>query len=453
MTDQLMGDHTAASPPAPGQLEREKPYFGPGTEADVPFAVLYQGEYETLGDGTAMAVRRHARALAATGIPVKLLSFSGTYVNAQGVRQPAHLGIPDAVEREVGALRHTSATTLTPQIKHAVVTSAEQLRNLLTPRGAIWVGGDMLQTVRLRRDICRRTILYTVWERDGIDAEMASEMSRCGELWVPCEQNRSMLIASGVHAHKIVVVPHPYDPDDALNKLLRRKPDPSWRLFYSIGRWEPRKAYAELIEAFLRAFTPDDQVLLTIKYSGGGHWENYPTPTEALERALALPEVASKWSAEQALQRVRLAGQHVSRDGILELHFYNNLYVSCSHGEAFNFGAFEAKQAGNRMVYTTFGGVRDYAASDDVDIPTLEVEPVPESYRWGGARWGAVRVPELMAALRRAEAPTEYRQPECLASYRSDRIGALMRERVLALLDREAVHEPAEFYRAHKEQP
>jgi glycosyltransferase involved in cell wall biosynthesis len=435
-------DETAARAPVEGQLERERPYFAPGQTAEHLFSVLYQGEYETLGDGTAIAVRRHATALAASGIPVQLRSFSNIVVNRYGVREPAHLGIPAPVEAEVGALRKTSVQALIPVIKHAVIASAEHARNILIPHGAI--GTDTMATVELRRSICQNTILYTVWERSRIDETLARELDRAAQLWVPCVQNAQMLESSGIAKHKIHVVPHPYRPDDDLTKLLDRKPT-DWRLFYSIGRWEPRKAYAELITAFLRAFTPSDKVMLTIKYSGNGNWQGYPTPAQALYMALD-STVRKHWTEEQARQRIRFIDKHLSASGIIELHFRNNIYVSCSHGEAWNFGAFDAIQAGNSLVYVPWGGVVDYASPNDTRVPLRGMQPVHASYGWAESEWAGFEIDDLALALRSTPVRSAYGRPLHFSHFSAPVVGRQMRDLVLQLAD-ERAPAAAAYYR------
>jgi len=67
--------------------------FAPGGKpAAHRFAVMYQGEYETPWDGTAVAVRLHARALAAVGIPVFLKSFTGSVIDEHGGVGSVHIG-------------------------------------------------------------------------------------------------------------------------------------------------------------------------------------------------------------------------------------------------------------------------------------------------------------------------------------------------------------------------
>jgi len=113
-----------------------------------------------------------------------------------------------------------------------------------------------------------------------VDPEVVKILNRVAQVWVPCGSNQHMLLRSGVHPDRVRIVPHPYDPTSQLCKLTRRRPY-SNRRFYSIGRWEPRKGYHELLGGFLRAFKPTDEATLTIKFSGG-QWEGYPSPAESV---------------------------------------------------------------------------------------------------------------------------------------------------------------------------
>lgn len=450
--ERFVNESGEARIPTPAEFEDAR--FAPGTAADLPYAVLYQGEFETPWDGTGTAVRRHARALASTGLPVKLTSISHVVVNEFGYPDPVHeVGLPREIELEVGDLCKTNATGHVPVIKHAVVRNAEHAHNLLVPRGAVPPSDDPLVLRKLWRLVAGSTILYSVWERDRVDVETVRELNRAGQLWVPCRQNAEMLVSSGVDRERVFVVPHPYDPDDdlckvaALKRLKASEHAHGWRLFYSIGRWEPRKGYAELIEAFLRAFTPDDRVKLTIKYTGG-EWQGYPTPTEAVARALA---AAPHWTAKQAAERIVLLSGRGPRTGIIELHYRNNIYVASSHGEAWCLPAFEARMAGNALVAVPYGGMCDFMPADgDPALSIVEpsgLEPVDGSYRWPeGSEWCAFSVEALGEALRRAQAPKQFQFAAELGQFEMRRVGVQMRDLVLALASK-VKEEAAEFYK------
>lgn len=399
--------------------------FAEGTDAEHAYGVLYQGEWETPWDGTCVAVRLHARALAASGLPVLLKSFSGKVVTREGAVEPAAIaGIPQSVKQEVGLLPETSIGMLTPLIKHAVVRSAEQLRALLVPRHV--VHPDAERMLAMRDAILRATILYSVWERDRVHPDVVQLLRRVRN-WVPCSRNRSVLIESGVPEAQVEVIPHPYDPEDVLCGLVRRKPRSGAPRFYSIGRWEPRKAYAELLHAFLHAFPPHTDARLTIKYTGGD-WPDYPTPDEALRAAAAW----GGWPLDAARRAVTLIGERLPRKDLLRLHFEHDVYVCGSRGEAWCLPAFDAKVAGNRMIHVPWGGTEDFAAPDDIGL-AYTLEPVPTSYGWEPkARWATATHGDLVEALRVARPPERFARPERFEERFGLRaVGLQMRESVL----------------------
>lgn len=415
------------------QLELSKqPYFAPGADAKHPIGVLYQGEFETPTDGTARAVRLHARALAATGVPLMLRSFSQVVTNGDGVVEPVYVaGMPPEVQAEVGHLLDTDIAAFRPVIKHVVIRSPEHLRQLLMPKGAIPLdAGNIEEQVKLRDDIYASTIVYSVWERDRIDEGIARALARVKQCWVPCEQNRQLLIGAGVPEASVHVVPHPYEPGPIEQLCSKRPPGmhQGWRRFYAIGRWEPRKGFDKLLRAFVRAFKPADKVSLVIKYSGSGNWQDYPTPEQALTDAIDGDWEKCPWKPSELRARVTLIGGRVKESQITKLHFQNNIYVSSSHGEAFNFGAFDAKRAGNALVYIPWGGVCDFAEASDISVPHV-MKPAHASYRWEhGAEWADYSVEALAEGLQRAQIPDAFQPPPALErDFSLEAVGRKMR--------------------------
>ncbi len=429
----MTADPSDLSVPFQRPSANEKPAVAPGRPAALAFAVHYQGEFETPWDGTAVAVRAHARALAATGIPVFLKSFSNSLTDEHGVIQPVHqIGLPESVEKEVGHLTRIKASAGFPRILHLVVRDAEHLKRAVISRGVISFGASEDERFEneqgMRKQIYDSTIVYSVWERDRIDPGIVRTLSRVAECWVPSEDNRRMLIRSGVPEEKVVVVPHPYDLDSEVLKLRKRSPVKQ-RRFYSIGRWEPRKAYAELVEAFLRAYRPEDDATLTIKYTGG-KWPGYPTPEEVIAWCTSDPELVSRgWTKEAFDRRVTLYEGRFPRQEILRLHFQNNLYVACSRGEAWCLPAFEAALAGNKILATETGA-SDFMGAGDVSLVN-GLAPVPASYGWEpDAKWLGFSTAELSDLLRGVAAPESHSGRD-LSRFWLGAVGTIMRERVL----------------------
>jgi len=421
-------------------------YAGQGRPSTSPFGVMYIGEYETLWDGTAVAVRAHARALAQANIPVFLKSFSFSSVDQHGNAQPAFQGLNPQVKAEVGHLELTRPDVVYPVIKHAVIQDAEHLKQMVMPRGA--VGRSLEEQTRLRKQIFDSTILYTVWERDRVDPGIVKTLSKVAENWVPSSANAKMLVRSGVPYDKVKVVPHPYDPADPILNLRRRRPDTEWKKFYSIGRWEPRKGYVELIDAFLQAFTPRDNVILTIKYTGGT-WPGYETPQALLARINSDPALLARgWSPVAITNRIRLIEGRFPQGAIQALHYKNNLYVSSSHGEAWCLPAFEAALAGNNVCYVPSGGVEDYLGNGHTCVAPNGLVPVPKSYRWeSDAEWMGYDQRQLVIALQQAQSPTvTHDRPDSIALHRHTLgfIGEQMRKLVIRVA--QGFPKAAEYY-------
>lgn len=413
------------------ELVGPKDYFAVGEPAEHAHGVLYQAEWETEHDGTAVAARLHARALAAQGIPVLLKSFTGMVVNTDGVPEPVFAaGLPEAVRAEVGKLPQTSIQTLSVIVRHLVVSRQSALENYLMPRHVLHSDPEALMV--MRRAMYESTITYTVWERDRIAQGIAAQLARCGQNWVPCRQNAMMLIASGVPADKVYIVPHPYEPTDPICKLIGRRPYED-RRFYAIGRWEPRKGLHELIGAFMQAFRPGDSARLTIKTSGG-KWKGYPSPDESVAQWL---KTYDYWTPEKLAEQVTVDVRRYPRSKILKLHFDNNVYVLPSHGEAWALPAFEAKLAGNRLIHVPYGGTADYCDTEDVSVP-FGMEPVHPSYGWGAdAEWASFTVDALAAALQKTGAPSAFSRPSYYERiFGFDAVGRQMATLILQLLDR-----------------
>lgn len=401
-------------------------YFAPGTSAQHDQGVLYKGDFQHPNDGTAIAIRRHARALAAH-VPVLVKPHSAQVLTDRGRSEPLHFaGVPEAVQAEVGDLTTTSIGRLHPIIHHFVIHKGEDISTRLM-RGAVGPLDDPEHIFQARVGIYKSTVIYSVWERDRLDDVTVRELSQVRDIWVPCEQNAEMLLRSGLSKEQVFVVPHPYLPDSPLLHLQRRKPFEQ-RRFYFIGRWEPRKNPVLLLKTFCEVFSPGDQETLVMKYHGG--WQDYPSFDHTVEEIVA----QGKWSKEQLLAQVTPIEGFLRADQIVKLHFENNIYVGPSSGEAFCLPAFEAKLAGNRVIHTPYGGTADFCDPLS-DLPLhFEMGDVPDSYGWPrGAQWAHVDPAYLADCLRTVQASTSFlATPSFLEKHSLLRVGEQMRDRLRA---------------------
>lgn len=405
-------------------------YVAPGSQATHEWGVQYQGTFESETDGTSRAVRLHARALNAAGVPVLLQSVTGKFRARDGSIQNAS-ATSERVKDEIRHLRYPSIRALKVRVKHAVIQHADFLRAAVIPRSvAMELDPEVAQAQM--SSIYATTIVYSVWERTIIDPNIIGILRRVAECWVPSEHNRKLLYDHGVE--RVTVVPHPWEASSPL--VLGERGRITGKRFYAIGIWQPRKGFHELLGAFLHAFKPTDDAWLTIKYQEF-NWPDYPTPMQSIEHWLALPGVrANGWKPELLGARISLIDKYLSEEALARLHLENNIYVSASHGEAYNLGAFDAKLCGNRLIHVPWGGTADFDDEADVRL-SFHMEPVPASYRWdAGAEWASLDFRELAAAMFATRAPEHFTPNGRVAWCSFENVGRLMKERVEAVLRR-----------------
>jgi glycosyltransferase involved in cell wall biosynthesis len=436
------GDGTVREPTAE---ELANPIVAPGTDALLPFGIEYQAPWESPTDGLARHARAQVRALACTGLPVALRRLSrpkliidddaerlGDPTLSKGERDDVLARI--AVGKEVGYLRDTSIVRVMVAIRQLVITRADSLEAVVVPAGARFSGADGFDQ---ELAVYRSTIVYTPWERDTVAPEIVEVLNRCAEVWVQGQWCVEVFWRAGVK--NVYSMPVPYDPSASLASAIPapRGSDsvPDGKRFYAIGKWEPRKNYDALIGAFLLEFSPKERASLFLKTHSYGRWEGYPTLEESVSGWLANRDVqAMGWTPERFEQRVRIVTRTMTEEKIAKLHADNNIYVSCSHGEGWDMPAFDARCAGNRLVYTGWSGPAEFAGEDDARVwrGRIPMEPVHPGYVWeANAGWAQCPVPDLRVALRAAEPPKRrVHPPEFCRRYGFGAVGARMARRI-----------------------
>jgi glycosyltransferase involved in cell wall biosynthesis len=426
----------------PREEEYAEPYAPPGVAAAASRGVLWQGDYQTLDDGMCRHVRLQSRALYNLGVATRLVSIShgirigrrpnhspldlppGYYMAAEDLLDPTVRSVVEPLTRQ---------TIGTPDVvvRQAPYSSAHQLLEQAIPRDA-----------RIDPDraagLLARTIAYLPWERSVLEPEYAAALSRFGQVWLQSRRHLEIFSRAGVPRERLMWIPNVYDEQSGPALLGQSgKPIPRGKRFYHIGKWEPRKNQHKLLGAFMLAFKPTDEASLFIKTHPFGRWANYPDGEESLGRWLANPLVqAQGWTHANWSSRIRITDVTYSDDELTDVaHARNNIYVSSGAGEAWDYPAFDAKLAGNRLVYVGFGGPEDYAELErDVRVPWT-LAPVHPGYPWGnGACWAEYGVSELADALREAEPPAQRAPCAHLQSFSQMAVARQMADAITQLL-------------------
>ena len=178
-------------------------------------------------------------------------------------------------------------------------------------------------------------------------------------------------------------------------------------VYYTIAEWNERKAPFLAIEAYLRAFTGRDRVLLLVKTS---HFDRR-APDPVAWRAAG--EGTTAWSLARLLAshpdppEVRLITRPLTEPEVSALHRRGDCYVSLARGEGWGLGAFDAAAYGNPVVTTGFGGQLDYLA-DSAHLVRFELIAVQDPLGFPSyapnQRWAQPDVDHAAALLREVAA-------------------------------------------------
>jgi hypothetical protein len=386
-----------------GDYDENSPAFHPGwREAEHEQGVAYICPWEDPYAGFPEHARRCARALDDAGIHVQIRSVDPSiqwhmYFEVGGAEKL------DLREQYGDLLGNTFKSTIAEV--YQIVPSDELLQKLTTSR---WVDAKHLEAIN------RFRIISCVFERDRISDYAVKAFSRVAQVWVANEKDKAMLERCGVE--RVAVVPIPYYPDDPLLQLQGQPRQPGPVRFYHIGKWEPRKAHHEMLGAFLMAFEPGEAKLYFKtstkapnypEYEKGYDSEQvvspYPVgPEQSVHRWVSDERVAANgWTIELVNQDIHLIKRRVPAAQIRQLHKLGDVYLTLSRGEGFDMPAYDAKLAGNRLIFTPSGGPQDYAtAGSDLMVDAQGDVPCHPFYRWEGARYLDWRYDDAVACLR-----------------------------------------------------
>jgi glycosyltransferase involved in cell wall biosynthesis len=375
----------------------------------VPTAALrYIAEDAPTGYGD--AADRLVRAVRAAGTRVEYRGWSNTRAGAA----------PEIVPFSRDALPSERAGPGAPTVAHLVPEYYPLVRSVLPP-------GPF--------------VAHTVWESDRLPHHWPALLNDTDLVVVPTAWNRTVFIESGVRT-PVVVVPHvatAVEPGDGGRGLELSDDD---YVFYTIGRWDERKAIFLTVRAYLEAFTADDPVVLVVKTGpriemppgawGAGNPLSWTTAWQvaALVREYRRPA------------RVHVEAARWTDDRIAGLHARGDCYVTLARGEGWGIGAFDATAYGNPVVATGWGGFLEYLDAESaflVDHSLAAVEHNAFASYSPDQRWAAPDVKHAVTLLREVAANpaaarfrAEPARDRVLRDYAPARVAQLFLDSVLA---------------------
>ena len=370
-------EHDVPMPGAPLRLPHEPQIARPAAPraTDVPAALRWESNWEQPYDGTAIITRRMANTLDAAGIPV-FLPPSGGRMRSE---------IDDKVRKEIETLLERTPRSMPVQLFH-VVPSQMKLQSVLYPSASFQfdqAGAEMRHP---------RMILFSVWEQtprgSWKTAPMAVYLRKFAAHIVPCQMNKEVLLHAGVKEEKIHVIHHPFDNHEAsaLQARQRHIGPMDHVLFYSIGKWEPRKDPMTVLRAFLRASSAIGEGNLGklsrghLTFYTSDWWQQagYPRVDEAL------PAACQQLGYD--LERAKALVTFVTKPqpSMVPVHQGNDVFVTASCGEAWGMPAFDAVVKGNLTLAPKWGGFAEYLP--DAGALPFTLEEAHPAYHMGFGR-------------------------------------------------------------------
>ncbi len=249
---------------------------------------------------------------------------------------------------------------------------------------------------------------HTVWESDRLPRHWPALLNSTDLVVVPTTWNRDVFVHAGVHV-PVEVVPHvATEPDPGDGGIPLGVAD-DIVVFYTVGRWDERKAVFYAVRAFLDAFTATDPVTLVVKTG-----MNIEMPPGAWGAANPLASTTA-WQVASIVRgycnpaRVQLEVATWPHERMSGLHHRGDCYLTLARGEGWGIGAFDATAHGNPVIATGWGGFLEYLTDDDAYLVDHRLVPVRHhasaSYS-PDQRWAEPDLDHAVALLRAVAADT-----------------------------------------------
>jgi autotransporter strand-loop-strand O-heptosyltransferase len=202
-------------------------------------------------------------------------------------------------------------------------------------------------------------IAYNVWESTRQPDDFFKRLLEFDEIWVPSEWQKECTIEQGANPDKVKVVPegvdiHTFYPE-TVDKLEEYN-DGRFK-FLLMGRWDYRKSTKEIIESFLKTFSPDEPVDLVVSIDNmwGEQMDGFKTTEERLSNYGLIDP------------RVKII-HFPSREDYIKYLKTGHVFVSCARSEGWNLPLIEAMACGTPSIYSECSAQMQFAKGKGLPV-------------------------------------------------------------------------------------
>jgi glycosyltransferase involved in cell wall biosynthesis len=205
-----------------------------------------------------------------------------------------------------------------------------------------------------------------MYETDGLPPGWVDRACAVDEIWVPSSFAAETFRSAGVPAEKIKTLAAPIDLERfRYPSELSRRPSPF--TFLSVFRWQYRKGWDILLQAYLAEFTPDEDVQLILHALPLK--EDVLSPAKQVEQALGVT-----LGKHHALVDIRT--RPLPHAEVPALYREADSFVLASRGEGCGRPYMEAMAAGLPTIGTRWSGNLDFMSDECALLIDAEVVPV-----------------------------------------------------------------------------
>lgn len=277
-----------------------------------------------------------------------------------------------------------------PSDVEAIQKSAENAKFFMSeaPSIKIWHQNEMSTF-----PVGGERIGWPIFELDKFTELELHHLESLDKIFVCSEWAKKVCLDNGlesVHVVPLGVDRTIYYPDEDA-----RKRRPWWTakktVFLNVGKWEKRKGHEELLEAFNKAFTPEDNVEL---------WMLNDNPFIGIENERWKLKYLSTPMGQKIKHKTRIESQDLMR----ELYNHVDFGVFPAHAEGWNLEPLELMACGVPSIVTNYSGHSEYC--DEKNALLIEPngsEPANDG-KWfhGQGSWCTFSVDDLVKQMRTA---------------------------------------------------
>ncbi len=269
---------------------------------------------------------------------------------------------------------------------------AENLVRNSSPRDInIWFSGFMEPNLSMTKG---RNVVWAIFEHDKLAPGFVNWLNHADLVWAPSAWAKNILLTHGLPATKVAVVPAGVDAEiyHPHCRPWNETQSPAKFRFLMLGKFEERKGYTQLLDAFVKAFGKNPKVELLIK---GDYF------IDEERKGAMLHDFVKSYNAPN----IRLLTGAASQEDLFVIYNIADAFVFPSRAEGWGLPLIEAMATGLPAIATNYSGQTEFLGHLEglfmpvrhslVPITDVEFQGLVMGHDGDWGRWAEADVDDL----------------------------------------------------------